>query len=76
MWHPWHPWHPWWWVIMHHPSKQECTDAHQRIKTAAADLDQKQQELKESSREARHGARNIRMLLGAVLARLTRENEN
>jgi hypothetical protein len=61
---------------MPHTHKGECAHAHDRVEIAAADLAKKQQEHSVGSREARHGTRNIRTILGALLDRLERGNAN
>jgi hypothetical protein len=71
-----------WWVsyglMMHHhiPKDKNCLSAHERVKAAAQELDNRHREKEEIDREARHKARNVRMLMEAVLTRLERRNES
>jgi hypothetical protein len=57
-----------------HP-KRECNHAHKRVSDAADHFDEKRKEKAKVDREARHAARNIRMLLTGVLQRLERRND-
>jgi hypothetical protein len=67
----------WWWFWMMSPSKHhdECDSAHTRVTRAARDVERAREDLKETTREARHGNRNIRMLLNHVLERLEKRND-
>jgi len=63
-------------MVNSHISKSKaCLGAHERVKVAAHELDERHKEKQEIDREARHKARNVRMLMEAVLARLERHNE-
>jgi hypothetical protein len=55
--------------------KAECTHAHQRVEAAVTEFAEKRREKEGVDREARHAARNIRMLLMGVLERLERRDE-
>jgi hypothetical protein len=66
----------WWWylTISDTNKSQDCTHAHDRVARASAAVDRERDRLKESNREARHGTRNIKMLMDSVLHRLERRN--
>lgn len=62
---------------MPHPQNPHpCADAHKRVAEAAAEVDEKERQHEEATREVRHGNRNIRMLLAGVLRRLERTDES
>jgi len=71
-----------WWLsygmmVNTHISKaKDCSDAHERVRAAAQKLETQHREKEEIDREARHKARNVRMLMEAVLNRLERRNES
>lgn len=68
------PW-MWMWPVMPHRSRAECDQAHDRVQAAATEFSKKQREKESVDKEARHAARNNRMLLAAVLDRLGRRND-
>ena len=63
-------------MIMHVSSQKSCSLEHERVKNAAKDLEELHREKEHIDREARHKARNVRMLMQAVLARLERRNDD
>ena len=71
-----------WWlsyglmVNTHINKGRGCLNAHERVKVAAQELETQHREKEEIDREARHKARNVRMLMEAVLNRLERRNES
>jgi hypothetical protein len=70
---------PWlWWVCLmpHHIKDQrQHAEVHARVHAAANDLTDKQQELSQANRDVRHGDRNLRATMLALLERLGRVNE-
>lgn len=72
-------WSYWWW---HHlmavpddkPCDKSCHRAHDDVEQASDALEQSFQDVKASTREDRHGARNVRMLMQALAARLEKRN--
>jgi len=68
------PWWVWWWPVVTQ-QKRECAQAHSRVQLAASQFDEEQRKKQEVDREARHAARNVRMLMGAVLDRLGRKSD-
>jgi hypothetical protein len=69
MW-PWLCWVPV--MAEHHKTRLEGSEAHERVRAAADDLSGKQEELTRVQREARHGDRNLRATMVALLERLGR----
>jgi hypothetical protein len=65
----------WWWPVMSHRPKADCNHAHKRVEAAVTEFAEKRKEKEDVDREARHAARNIRMLLTGVLERLERRDE-
>lgn len=65
----------WWYLSVSDTSKSaDCGKAHDRVARASAAVDRERDRLRESNREARHGTRNIKMLMDSVLHRLERRN--
>jgi hypothetical protein len=68
------PW-LWCWPVMSPGPQGECRRAHERVEAAATEFAEKRREKETVDREARHAARNIRMLLTGVLERLERRHD-
>jgi hypothetical protein len=66
----------WWWYMPHGPSKQQCPQAHETVERAASNHEKSTEEVVASTREARHGAKNVRMLMGALARKLEKANEH
>jgi hypothetical protein len=56
------------------PPKEDCQSAHKCVQTAAEEFSQAHEESLKSARDARHSARNVRMVMHALADRLERSN--
>lgn len=64
----------WWYFTVHDHQKPGRPCPHDRVARASEAVDRERERLKDTNREARHGTRNIRMLMDSVLHRLERRN--
>ena len=68
---PDHPTNPYdWWWKMWVPPQKHCQKAHQNVQDAAQAHKETTQEIMRDVPEARHSARNVRMLMQAFIQRM------
>jgi hypothetical protein len=74
MW-PWWRWQwDWMWHMLPPAKKEECDKAHTSLDKATEVLVSTHQRFSEKAKEARHSARNIRMMLHELADRVGRVN--
>jgi len=59
-----------WWWRMWLPPQKHCQRAHQNVQDAAKALEETHRKIQDDVPEARHSARNVRMLMQAFIQRM------